>query len=183
MIYNNFNIDKLKAKALEYIEKEDSQDKDAFIFSETTINGKVKDLYGNIPVINKDFNAILNKPIIKFKSKTQKCVYSNKKYICKNAKLTSETRNELKYIEYATKDEEGTIHIYERYVSFKEVDSNYDMYKDYSQKEKITTISKEEKYNSNINVLIEKYKTIPTYEHIFKKDNGKYYLYETRLKI
>ncbi len=182
VIYSKFSIDKLKAKALEFIEKEDSKNKDDYIFSETTINGKVKDLYGNINIDNKDFDAIMKNPKIKFKSNMQRCTYKNQKYTCKIIKLNANSIEEAKYLDFATKDEEGSIHIYERYVSFKRNGENYDLYKDYLQQEKITTISVEERTKLSMYDLINKYENIPIYEHIYKKNGNKYYLYETRIK-
>lgn len=180
VLYKDFDQNALKARAFELIEKADYTENDQYILSETTLNAKVEKLYGSINIKKESFSYYVDKPLIKNMSSVS-CTYKKNKYYCSQTKETYPSVDELKYIEYATKDEEGSIHIYEKYLYFEKNGDNYDVYKDYLKQEKITTINQNVKSNYKMQDYIDEYKTVPTYEHIFKKKGNNYYLYETKL--
>lgn len=181
-LYQDFDQNLLKARAFELVEKADSEEKGNFILSETTLHAKVNDLYGNIPIKKESFTGYVTKPKIDSSITAIQCSYSANKYICQRTNTKMIKEDELKYIEYATKDEDGSIHIYERYIFFVKNNEQFDLYKDINKTEKITTITREQKNTYKIENYLEEYKSIPTYEHVFKKKGNHYYLYETKLK-
>ncbi len=181
-LYKDFNQDILKAKAFELVEKEDSQENNNFILAETTLNGKINELYGDIKIKKENFSYVVTNPLIDPSITAIKCVYKASKYICQRTNTIGKREDELRYIEYATKDENGAIHIYERYIFFVKNGSNYDLYKDINKQEKITTLTNKQRKEYTTEKYLEEYKSIPTYEHVFKKKGNHYYLYETKLK-
>lgn len=181
-LYQDFDQKFLKAKAFELLEKADNEEEGKFILSETTLNGKIYALYGNIKIKQESFSYGVSKPLLDSSITAIQCSYNAHKYICERTNEKMVKEDELRYIESATKDENGAIHIYERYVLFVKSENNYDLYKDINKSEKITSISKEQKEKYSTEKYLNEYQSIPTYEHIFKKNGNHYYLYETKLK-
>jgi hypothetical protein len=183
--YKDFDQNILKAKAFEFVEDADSTDdskKSEFILSQTTLNAKIKMLYGDINIKNESFSYYVSNPLIDESITAIKCNYQKNKYYCSRTNTIGISEDEFKYIDYATKDENGSIHIYEKYIFFVENNDSYDLYKDFTKQEKITTISKDQRENMTTSDYLTKFKSIPTYEHIFNKNGNNYYLYETKLK-
>ncbi len=182
ILYKNFDQNILKAKAFELIEKADQKEKDRFILSETTLNAKMNDLYGDFSIKQEGFSYFVNKPLLDSSITSIQCIYNANKYICEKKNTKKKKEDELRYIESATKDEKGSIHIYERYVFFVKNNTGYDLYKDFNKTEKITNITHQQKLEYTIDQYLKEYQTIPTYEHIYKKKGNQYYLYETKVK-
>lgn len=181
-IYQNFDQNILKARAFELVEKADSQEQNRFILSETTLNAKVNELYGNIKIKPESFSYTVTKPLLDTSITGIKCTYNKNKYTCEKTSQVRKEEDEFHYIESATKDENGAIHIYERYFLYIENGNNYDLYKDINKQAKITTITSEQRKNYTTQEYLDEYPSIPTYEHVFRRDGSRYYLYETKVK-
>ncbi len=181
-LYQDFDQNVLKARAFELVEKADSEENGQFILSETTLNAQINALYGDIKIQSGSFSYTVTKPLLDTSITGIKCTYNKNKYTCGKTKEIAVPADEMHYIDSATKDENGSIHIYERYFLFVKNGNNYDLYKDINKKEKITTITSKQRSTYTTGQYLEEYPSIPTYEHIFKRNGTHYYLYETKMK-
>ena len=183
VFYKDYDQNKLKGKAFALISEADAKENGKYILAKTSLHAKVNVLYGNIPIKDESFSSYVSSPLLDKNITGIACTYSKNKYTCEKKDLKKETLDELKYIESATKDEEGSVHIYERYIYFVKNNDKYDLYGDVKKLNKITTISEKERKSMQMEDYLKEYQSIPTYEHIFKKKGTNYYLYETKKKV
>ncbi len=183
VFYKDYDQNKLKGKAFALISEADAKENGKYILAKTSLHAKVNVLYGDIPIKDESFTASVSSPLLDKSITGISCTYNQNKYTCEKKTVKRESLDELKYIDSATKDEEGSIHIYEKYIYFVKNNDSYDLYGDVKKLNKITTISEKEKKSMQMEEYLKEYQSIPTYEHIFKKKGANYYLYETKKKV